>query len=58
MTATDLRTLRARLGLTQAQLAEALGVSVRAIENWEQGLRRIPMIAVKWLPHLTQEARP
>ena len=33
----ELRERRRRLGLTQAQLAEALGVSARAIGKWEAG---------------------
>src|SRR5579864_4079192 len=31
-------TLRTTIGLTQASLAALLGVSRRAVENWEQGL--------------------
>lgn len=37
---------RAVLGLTQAGLAEGGGVSVRAIENYEQGLREMSAIAL------------
>jgi transcriptional regulator with XRE-family HTH domain len=33
----DLPSLRAKLGLTQLQLAHALGVSVRTVRRWEQG---------------------
>lgn len=33
----ELRERRRRLGLTQAQLADALGVSARAIGKWEAG---------------------
>ena len=36
-----LRRWRRRYGLTQAGAAEILGVSKRAVENWEQG-RAIP----------------
>ena len=32
----DVAALRAHLGLTQAQLAEALGISLRTLQNWEQ----------------------
>lgn len=35
-----LRAWRMRSGLTQSQAAEALGESVRAYENWEQGHRK------------------
>ena len=36
MTATDLRRLRTRLGLTQAQLAERVGVPSNTIARWER----------------------
>jgi DNA-binding XRE family transcriptional regulator len=35
MTADELRALRKRLGMTQAQLAEALGKTVGSISNYE-----------------------
>ncbi len=31
------RTVRRRLGMTQAQFAEAIGVPVATLRNWEQG---------------------
>lgn len=31
------RTIRLRLGLTQIQMAERLGVSSGSVRNWEQG---------------------
>ena len=37
----DLRAFRARHGLSQRALAEALGVSTRGVEDWEGG-RRAP----------------
>ena len=36
----DLRALRRRLGLTQAQFAARFGFSAAAVRNWEQGRRR------------------
>jgi DNA-binding transcriptional regulator YiaG len=33
----DTETLRAAIGLTQAQLASAMGVSERTVQNWEAG---------------------
>jgi len=42
MTPDDLRTLRKRLGLTQAELAERLRNSERSIRRYEDGERDIP----------------
>ena len=33
----DIRDTRKRLGMTQEQLAERLAVSVRTVQNWENG---------------------
>lgn len=41
MTELELKELRRKLGLTQVQLAEIVGVDVKTIQNWEAG-RRIP----------------
>lgn len=38
MTASQLKDLRKKLGLTQAELAEKLQVSVNTIAAWESGL--------------------
>lgn len=35
----DPREIRARLGMTQDQFADALGISVKTLRNWEQGRR-------------------
>lgn len=40
MTGPELRAFRKQLRLTQAQLAEALGVSVSQLWNWEAGVDR------------------
>jgi len=37
----DIKRLRDDFGLTQAQFAALLGISVRTLRNWEQG-RRLP----------------
>lgn len=41
-----LKAARVNIGLTQAQLAEAVGVNVNTIKNWENGktFPRQPMI--------------
>jgi putative transcriptional regulator len=36
----DIAALRVFVGLTQAQFAQALGISVYTLRNWEQGRRR------------------
>lgn len=37
----DIKTIRARLGLSQSEFALMIGVSVSTLRNWEQG-RRTP----------------
>ena len=37
----DIKSIRHGFGLTQAQFAALLGISVRTLRNWEQG-RRVP----------------
>jgi DNA-binding transcriptional regulator YiaG len=39
LTPEGIRTLRERLGLTQAQFAERLGCSAQAVSFWERGTR-------------------
>ena len=36
----DIAALRAFVGLTQADFARAIGISVHTLRNWEQGRRR------------------
>lgn len=36
----DIAALRRFIGLTQVQFAEAMGISVHTLRNWEQGRRR------------------
>jgi putative transcriptional regulator len=35
----DVRSIREKLGLTQADFADSLGVSVGSVQNWERGKR-------------------
>jgi len=35
----DVRSIRAKLGISQREFASLLGISVRTLENWEQGHR-------------------
>jgi putative transcriptional regulator len=36
----DVRGLREKLGLTQSQFSAMLGVSIKTLQNWEQGRRQ------------------
>ena len=47
----DIRSARMEAGLTQAELAEWLGIPKRTIENWEQGSRKLS----PWLEKLLIE---
>jgi putative transcriptional regulator len=44
----DVSSIRAETGLSQARFAELLGVSVRTLQDWEQG-RRVPSGAARTL---------
>ena len=52
MTAEQFKTLRARLGLTQAELAEKLGVERNTVNRWEMGLLPIQTITGLAMQHL------
>lgn len=44
----DVAGIRAKTGLSQAQFSELMGVSVRTLQDWEQG-RRAPSGAARTL---------
>lgn len=44
----DVSTIREKTGLSQSRFAELLGVSVRTLQDWEQG-RRAPSGAARTL---------
>lgn len=54
MTPEQLKTRRAALGLTQAQLATQLGITVSTVAKWEQAIHPIPPLASKLLRTLTR----
>jgi hypothetical protein len=42
MESTEFKEFRAKLGKTQAQMAQLLGVSLKAVHSYEQGWRSVP----------------
>lgn len=56
MTPAELRAIRAGLGLSQAKLADLLGIGLSTLCGWEQGRRAIPGLGVKVLRMLRQDA--
>ncbi|MFN3668118.1 MAG: helix-turn-helix domain-containing protein [Brevundimonas sp.] len=54
----EIRTFRQDLDLTQAELAERLGGSTRAIEDWEAGRRQAPAMLRLALAAIRTHARP
>jgi len=57
MTRDELKALRAKLGLTQPELAEKVSVARNTINRWEMGIRSIPEPVVRLLDYLTKEVR-
>ena len=43
MTPKEFSTFRQRLGKTQKQMSELLGTSLRAVQSFEQGWRKVPV---------------
>ena len=48
----DVRRIRATLRASQALFARFLGVSVNSVKAWEQGLRRVPAIACRFMDEI------
>jgi putative transcriptional regulator len=57
MTALDIAAIRRASGLTQSQLAHRMRVSVRAVQMWEQGLRKPGGPAVLMLEVIARESQ-
>jgi len=55
MTGDDLKTLRTRLGFTQEDLAERLGVRTNTVWRWENGQRHIPEMVVRLVQYVAKE---
>lgn len=52
MTGDELQSARKRLDLTQAALAEELGVATNTVYRWEAGLRAMPAWAHNFVVYL------
>ena len=51
----ELRDFRKDLGLTQTELAERVGVSMRTVQNWEKGINKIPQSTVSFIRSLKKD---
>ena len=56
MTKDEVKALRAKLELSQAQFAAQLGVSIRSVQSWEQGVKRPGSAARELLRRVEAEA--
>ena len=57
MTGNELRELRIRLGLTQAELGKRLGVARVTVARWELELRHIAEPIARLVQYLAKEMR-
>lgn len=55
MNAGEIKDIRARLGMTQAEFARAVGVTTRAVQTWESGARTPSTPAVKVIEGLARD---
>ena len=56
MTKGEFSEIRRKLGKTQAQMAQLLGTSIKAVQSFEQGLRRVPVHAERQILFLLATA--
>lgn len=55
MTPDELKHIRLSLGLSQARLAECLGVRSNTVYRWEAGIHPIPPVVARLLDTLTRD---
>lgn len=53
----DIKELRMKLGLSQEQLAQKLGVSFVSVNRWENGKSKPSALAIKALKDLEMEVQ-
>ena len=53
----DVKALREKIGLTQVDFSRMIGVSIKTLQNWEQG-RRVPEGPARPSPPLPRRQRP
>ncbi len=53
--AANVRAMREICGITQQQMADALGVRALAVKRWESGEREAPQDALDWLSEALRE---
>ena len=53
MTPAEIKTLREKLGLTQSQLANKIGVNQVTVNRWERGHKRPSPMALNQLHNLS-----
>ena len=49
-----IKELRESLGLSQAKFAERFYLSVRTLQNWEQGYRETPAYVIKLIERIIE----
>ena len=54
-TGADVRRVRDAMGASQTLLARFLGVSAAAVRAWEQGTRKVPKIARRFLDEIVMD---
>ena len=57
MTGDEFKQLRTRLGMTQDELGQRLGVARVTVARWEIGLRRVPELAARLVQHVAKEVK-